>query len=85
MYVVSNAGSNTMSTFQVADGQPTLLATTALGAAPTEIGVTPDEQFLYVTLGGAGTTAALDLKGDGHLQILGTVPGHVGEEGVVAL
>src|SRR5207253_1040247 len=86
-YFGANAGSGSVSAFRVdASGHPTLQATTsAIGPNPIDLATSRGGRFLYVELGGNGTIAALKANKDGSLTPIGTVAGHVGEEGIVAL
>jgi 6-phosphogluconolactonase (cycloisomerase 2 family) len=86
IYFVSNTGSGTESVFRIgATGHPTLLANTPVGPGPTDNALPAGGRFLYVLLGGNGSVAELHVNDNGTLTLLGTVDGHVGEEGIVAL
>ena len=83
---MSNTGSGTESAFRIdAHGHPTLLTNNPVGPGPIDIGVPSGGHFLYVELGGNGTIAELRVNNDGTLTPIGTVSGHLGEEGIVAL
>jgi 6-phosphogluconolactonase (cycloisomerase 2 family) len=85
-YLVANAGSGTVSSFRIdAGGQPILEKNNPVGAGPIDMSVARGGQFLYVQLGGSGSVAALRINSDGSLTPIGTVAGHIGEEGIVAL
>jgi 6-phosphogluconolactonase (cycloisomerase 2 family) len=85
-YFVANAGSGTVSSFRIdSGGQPILEKNNAVGAGPIDMSVARGGQFLYVQLGGSGSVAALRINSDGSLTPIGTVAGHIGEEGIVAL
>jgi hypothetical protein len=73
----SNAGSATISSFQVGTtGTPVLVgqaATTQAGT--TDSAATPNGHFLYVTNGGAGTVDEFHVNADGTLFEIGMVTG----------
>ncbi|HXQ75266.1 MAG TPA: beta-propeller fold lactonase family protein [Acidimicrobiales bacterium] len=73
----SNAGSATVSSFQVsAGGTPVLLGVAAsTEAGTTDSAATPNGRFLYVENGGAGTLDEFHVKDDGTLFEIGTVTG----------
>jgi 6-phosphogluconolactonase (cycloisomerase 2 family) len=85
-YFVANAGSGTVSSFRIdSSGHPTLEKNNPVGAGPVDLTVSRGGQFLYVELGVNGSVAALRVNSDGSLTPIGTVAGHAGEEGIVAL
>ncbi len=73
----SNAGSATVSSFQVSTGgTPVLLGVAAsTEAGTTDSAATPNGRFLYVENGGAGTLDEFHVKADGTLFEIGTVTG----------
>jgi 6-phosphogluconolactonase (cycloisomerase 2 family) len=75
-FYVSNTASNTLSSFTVEGGQPTLLEAVAATTAPGPIDVTSPKgtRFLYAETGG-GTVAEYTVDGDGTLTSIGVVTG----------
>jgi hypothetical protein len=73
----SNAGSATISAFQVSSaGTPTLTGVAAsTEAGTTDSAVTANGHFLYVTNGGAGTVDEFHVNSDGTLFEVGMVTG----------
>ena len=73
----SNAGSATVSAFQVGtSGAPVLTGQAAsTQAGTTDSAATPNGRFLYVTAGGAGTVDEFHINSDGTLFEIGMVTG----------
>jgi hypothetical protein len=73
----SNAGSATLSAFQVnGSGSPLLVGVVAsTDAGTTDSVATPNGHFLYVENGGAGTLDEFHVKADGTLFEIGAVTG----------
>lgn len=73
----SNAGSATLSAFQVnGSGSPVLVGVAAsTDAGTTDSVATPNGHFLYVENGGAGILDEFHVKADGTLFEIGTVTG----------
>ena len=75
-FYVSNTGSNTLSSFTIEGGQPTLLQAIAATTGPGPIDLTSPKatRFLYAETG-SGTVEEYAGDGDGTLTHLGTVTG----------
>lgn len=73
----SNAGSADLSAFQVSSGGvPALVGVAAsTEAGTTDAAVTPNDHFLYVENGGAGTVDEFHVNSDGTLFEIGMVTG----------
>jgi hypothetical protein len=73
----SNAGSATLSAFQVGTGGTPVLVGPAAStqAGTTDSAATPNGRFLYVTNGGAGTVDEFHVNSDGTLFEIGMVTG----------
>jgi 6-phosphogluconolactonase (cycloisomerase 2 family) len=83
----SNAGSAGENGFtSAANGQLTLLGTTATDAGTVDASAAAGGRLLYVQTGGAGIVDEYAVGAGGALTLLGavTVPGAVGGEGIVA-
>src|SRR4029078_5805036 len=75
-FYVSNTGSNTLSSFTIEGGQPTLLQAVAATTAPGPIDLASPKgrRFLYAETG-SGTVAGYTVSGDGTLTSIGVVTG----------
>jgi len=76
-FFVSNTGSNTISSFTIAGGRPTLVAPAAATTEPGPIDLTSPKgtHFLYAETGIMGTVDEFAVNGDGSLTRIGTVAG----------
>ncbi|MGI9145106.1 MAG: lactonase family protein [Chloroflexota bacterium] len=82
----ANAGSGNVSGFHLnADGRPSLIGTTSVGAGPIDLSASRGGEFLYVQLGGAGSVAELKVSDNGALTLIGTIATRAGQEGIVAV
>ena len=83
-FYVSNTGSNTLSSFTLAGGKPTLLEAVAATTEAGPIDLTSSGRFLYAETG-SGTVDEFRVNDDGTLTKLGTVTGlPVGIEGIAS-
>jgi len=75
-FYVSNTGSNTLTSFTIEGGQPTLLQAVAATTGPGPIDLTSPKgtRFLYAETG-SGTVAEYMVNGDGTLTSVGVVTG----------
>lgn len=76
----ANAGSGTISSYEVSrHGALSLLntaaGTTASGSAPTDMALSTDSRFLYVREGGSSSVGSFRVEDDGSLTFVGTVGG----------
>jgi 6-phosphogluconolactonase (cycloisomerase 2 family) len=86
-FYTSNAGSATLSTFQISTiGGLTLLGNTSTDLGTVDASASTTGQYLYVQAGGPGDVDAYRVNPDGSLTPVGvaTVPGAAGGEGIVA-
>ena len=77
-YYISNAGSGNLSSFTLnGSGAPVLVdaAAATVEAGVTDSVTTPDQRFLYVECGGAGTLDAFRVHHDGTLTLIQTITG----------
>ncbi|MFF8547216.1 lactonase family protein [Streptomyces albidoflavus] len=84
---VSNAGSDSLSAFEVDEaGRLTPAGRTPTGAGPTDLAVSPAGDYLYVQTGETGGLETYRIGPDGGLTRTDavTVPNAVGGEGIVA-
>jgi 6-phosphogluconolactonase (cycloisomerase 2 family) len=81
-----NAGSATVSSFDVHAGGLTSRGTTATDAGTVDATVTSGGHYLYVQTGAAGIVDEFAIGHDGSLTAIGsvTVPGAVGGEGIAS-
>jgi 6-phosphogluconolactonase (cycloisomerase 2 family) len=86
LYFVSNAGSNTTSSFRVdATGHPVLVATTPVGPGPVDMDHARGGEFLFIQLGGNGTVGSFRVNANGTLTPVSTVITATNQEGIVAI
>jgi 6-phosphogluconolactonase (cycloisomerase 2 family) len=86
-FYASNAGSATVSGYQVSGGgQLTLLGATGTDPGTVDASASANGQFLYVQTGGNGIVDEFQVNAGGSLTEIGTVtvPGAVGGEGIAA-
>jgi 6-phosphogluconolactonase (cycloisomerase 2 family) len=84
-FYVSNTGNNTLSSFTLAGGQPTLLEAVAATTEPGPIDLAESGHFLYAETGVNGTVDEFRVNHDGTLTRIGTVTGlPAGIEGIAA-
>lgn len=83
---VANAGSGTITTYQVGHGQAAVTGQTAAAAGTIDLTASGDGKFLYVQGGKNGEVAAFRIGRDGGLTAVGTttVPDAAGGEGIAA-
>jgi 6-phosphogluconolactonase (cycloisomerase 2 family) len=81
-----NAGSATVSSFDVHASGLTSRGTTATHAGTVDATVSSDGDYLYVQTGAAGIVDEFAIGHDGSLTAIGsvTVPGAVGGEGIAS-
>jgi 6-phosphogluconolactonase (cycloisomerase 2 family) len=83
---VANAGSATITTYDVGHGGLHLIGQTAAAAGTTDLAASGDGKFLYAQGGKNGEVAAFRVGRNGSLTAVGTtvVPDAVGGEGIAA-
>ncbi len=85
----ANAGSGTISSYQVSDsGKLTLLTAvagnTGAGSHPIDMSFSSHDQFLYVLASGSSMINIFSVNGDGSLGFMGSVNSPVGASGLAA-
>jgi 6-phosphogluconolactonase (cycloisomerase 2 family) len=83
---VANAGSATITTYEVGHGKLDLIGQTAAAAGTIDLTASDDGKFLYAQGGKDGEVAAFRIGHDGSLTAVGTtlVPDAAGGEGIAA-
>jgi 6-phosphogluconolactonase (cycloisomerase 2 family) len=83
---VANAGSGTITTYEVGHGKLDLIGQTAAAAGTIDLTASGDGKFLYAQGGKDGEVAAFRIGHDGSLTAVGTtlVPDAAGGEGIAA-
>jgi 6-phosphogluconolactonase (cycloisomerase 2 family) len=88
LFYASNAGSNSVSQYEISDGGALTLSGLPTGTDSGTVDAAPsvDGQFLYVQTGGSGVVDEFHVGSSGSLTPVGsvTVAGAIGGEGIVA-
>lgn len=83
-FYASNTGSSTISAFEQKDGKLEKISDTPTGAAPVDLTVSSDGEFLYVQTGTTGGVDEFAVSSDGSLTKIGSVQNVIGSEGITA-